>query len=159
MNRRQASLQLHPRAPVRLQSAVEGDGGVDVRRAVPGHVEDRRAEGARRAEHGLPVGGDLPGEGEVGALHVGGHEEAEVARVDLAREVLLVDGGEREGVQRGGRGRGAAAFGGGAAEVIPANKCVYDGDCSKFVRVAVTITEPPTMILWPVMFIANNNVN
>ena len=124
LRRHQASLQFHPRTLVGLQSTVEGDGGVDVRRAVAGHVEDRRSEGARGAEHGLPVGRDLPGQGEVGALHVGGHEEAEVARVDLAREVLLVDGGEREGVQRGGRGRGAAAFGGGAAEVIPANVCM-----------------------------------
>ena len=121
LRRHQASLQFHPRTLVGLQSTVEGDGSVDVRRAVAGHVEDRRSEGARGAEHGLPVGRDLPGQGEVGALHVGGHEEAEVARVDLAREVLLVDGGEREGVQRGGRGRGGAAFRRGASEVIPAN--------------------------------------
>ena len=110
LRRHQASLQFHPRTLVGLQSAVEGDGGVDVRRAVAGHVEDRRSEGARGAEHGLPVGRDLPGQGEVGALHVGGHEEAEVARVDLAREVLLEDGGQRKGVQRGGRGGGAADF-------------------------------------------------
>ena len=89
-----------------------------MRRAVAGHVEDGRAEGARRAQHGLPVGGDLPREREVGALHVGGHQEAEVARVHLAREVLLEDGGEREGVQRRGGG-GAARLGRGAAKMIP----------------------------------------
>ena len=102
LRRSQSSLQLHPRALVGLEPPVERDGGVDVRRAVAGHVEDGRAEGARRAQHGLPVGRDLPREGEVGALHVGGHQEAEVARVHLAREVLLEDGGEREGVQRRG---------------------------------------------------------
>ena len=60
LSRLKDSLQLHPSALVGLEPAVELDGGVDVRRAVAGHVEHGRAEGARRAQHGLPVGRHLP---------------------------------------------------------------------------------------------------
>ncbi len=60
-----------PCALVRLEPSVEGDGGIDVRREVSGHVEHRHPQRARRPQHRLPVGRDLACDAQVGSIHVG----------------------------------------------------------------------------------------
>ncbi len=120
-------LDLHPLASVGLEAPVEGHGGVHVRGAVTGHVQhgapekwtgpvsngmvqfgwyivyvlyNNLPETPGSPEERLPVGAvDLPGQSEVGAVEEGLQQREEVARVDLAGEVLLVDGGQRQGVQ------------------------------------------------------------
>lgn len=91
-------LNLHPSALVGLEAPIEGHGGFHVRTVVARHVDDRHLEGPGRTEQRLAVGRDLAGDPQVGSLHVGVEEGREVLGVDLAGEMLLVDGHQAHSV-------------------------------------------------------------